>query len=60
MVFNQETIYLPKIKDGAYVVNLDEYKPVGTHWIALYMNGDNATYFDGFRVELFQKKLKNL
>ena len=23
-----------KIKDGAYVINLDEYKDVGTHWIA--------------------------
>ena len=22
---------LPKIKDGAYVVNLDEYKSVGSH-----------------------------
>ena len=26
---------LPKIKYGAYVINLDEYKSVGTHWIAL-------------------------
>ena len=26
---------LPKIKDEPYVVNLDEYKSVGTHWIAL-------------------------
>ena len=24
---------LPKIKDGAYVVNCDEYKSIGTHWI---------------------------
>ena len=27
--------YLPKIKDGAYEINLDDYEPVGTHWIAL-------------------------
>ena len=27
------------MKDGAYVVNLDGYKPVGTHWKALYANG---------------------
>ena len=28
---------LPKnIKDGAYVINLDEYSDIGTHWIALY------------------------
>ena len=26
---------LPKIKDGAYELNLDEYESVGTHWIAL-------------------------
>ena len=24
---------LPKIKDGAYVTNLDEYKSIETHWI---------------------------
>ena len=25
---------LPKMKDGAYVINLDEFKSIGTHWIA--------------------------
>ena len=25
-----------KIKDGAYVINLDEYADVGTHWIVLF------------------------
>ena len=29
---------LPKIKDGAYIINLDEYESIGTHWIALYFN----------------------
>ena len=24
---------LPKIKDGAYALNLNEYKSIGTHWI---------------------------
>ena len=32
---------LPKIKDGAYVINLDEFKSIGTHWIALYVNPEN-------------------
>ena len=32
---------LPKTKDGAYVINLDEFKSIETHWIALYMNGNN-------------------
>ena len=40
-----------KIKDGAYVINLDEYSDIGTHWIALYVNNKTATYFDSFRVE---------
>ena len=31
---------LTKIKDGAYVINLDEFKLIGTHWIALYVNGN--------------------
>ena len=26
-----------KIKDGAYVINLDEYEDIGTHWIALFL-----------------------
>ena len=34
---------LPKIKDGSYVINLDEYESIGTHWIALYVNNNNVT-----------------
>ena len=53
MVFIQE-INLPEIKDGAYVINLDEFKSIGTHRIALYVNGNNRSasydtiYFDSF------------
>ena len=50
---------LPKIKDGAYVINLDKFKSIGTHWKALYVNAENVTYFNSFRVEIFQKKFKN-
>ena len=28
---------LYKIKNGAYVINLDEYSDIGTHWIVLYV-----------------------
>ena len=49
---------LPKIKDGAYVINLDEYKSIGTHWIALYVNAENVTYFDSFGVEYIPKEIK--
>ena len=37
--------------DGAYVVNLDEYNPIGALWIALCINDNSVTYFDSFGVE---------
>ena len=48
---------LPKIKDGAYVINLDEYKSIGTHQIALYANGNNAIYFDSLGVDHITKEI---
>ena len=47
-----------KIKDGTYVVNLDEYSDIGTHWIALYVNTKTVTYFDSFGVEHIPKGIK--
>ena len=35
---------LPKIKDGTYVLSLDEFKSIGTYWIALYANGNNNIF----------------
>ena len=49
---------LTEIKDGAYIINLDEYSDVGTHWVALYVNNNNVTYFDSFRVEHIPKEIK--
>ena len=40
-----------KIKDGIYVINLDEYSDIGTHWLALYVNTKTATCFDSSEVE---------
>ena len=34
---------LPKIKDGKYIINLDEFELIRTHWIALYVNAENVT-----------------
>ena len=47
-----------KIKDGAYVTNLDQYSDIGTHWIALYVNTKTVTYFDSFGVEHIPKGIK--
>ena len=42
---------LSKIKDGTYIINLDEYFDIGTHWVALYVqNNNSATYFNSFGV----------
>ena len=56
MEFILEIIFLNKIKDGAYVINLDEYTDIGTHWIALYTSNNNVTYFDIFGVEQIPKE----
>ena len=42
----------------AYIINLDKYKSIGTHWIALYVNGDNVTYFVSLGVEHIPKEIK--
>ena len=47
-----------KIKDGAYVINLDEYSDIGTHWIPLYVNNKAATYFDSFGIEHIPNEVK--
>ena len=41
-----------KIKNGGYVINLDKYKDVGTHWIALFCKKSKIVYFDSFGVEI--------
>ena len=46
---------LPKIKDGAYIINLYEYESIRTYWIALYFNDNNVTFFDSFGIEQIQK-----
>ena len=43
------------IKNGAYVINVDEYHDIGTHWVALYVNNKIVTYFDSFGVEHIPK-----
>ena len=50
---------LPKrIKDGIYLINLDEYADVGTHWIAFFYNRNEIVYVNSFGVEHFPKEIK--
>ena len=39
---------LPKVKDGAYIVNLGDKQSKGTHWISLLIEKNTAVYFDYF------------
>ena len=56
-VFSRSNLPL-KIKDGTYVINLDEYADVGTHWIALFCNRNEIVYFDSFGVEHVPEEIK--
>ena len=49
-----------KIKNGEYVINLDEYHDIGTHWVALYVNNKTVTYFDSFGVEDIPKEIEKI
>ena len=45
-------------------MSISEFKSIGTHWIALYVNSNNksesydGTYFDSFEVEHIPKEIK--
>ena len=47
MVFIKEIIYLKY-----------EYKSIGIHWITLYIDDSNVTYFDSLAVEHIPKEIK--
>ena len=47
-----------KQKIGAYVIKIDEYADVGTHWIALFCNRGEVVYFNSFGVEYVPEEIK--
>ena len=49
---------LPKIRDGAYIINLDEYQSIGTRWIALFVFAKNETYLV-LLLSIFPQKIIN-
>ena len=40
------------------MINLDEYSDIGTHWVALWVNNNNVTYFDSFGLEHIPTEVK--
>ena len=49
---------LQKVRYGAYIINLSEYSDIRTHWVTLYVQNDDVTYFDSFRVEHTPKEIR--
>ena len=41
-----------------HINNLDEFKSIEIHWIALFVNSNNIIYFDSFGVEHIPKEIK--
>ena len=58
-MFFQEIICLKKVKDETYLINLDEYPDVGTHWITLFCNRNEIVYFVSFGVEEIKEFVRN-
>ena len=48
---------LPKLENGAYVINLDHSENTGTHWIVIFMKNNEVIYFDSFGVEYVPKEI---
>ena len=40
-VYSINNLY--KIKDEVYIISLDKFESLGTHWIALYVNAEYVT-----------------
>ena len=49
---------LPKIKHGAYLMNLDDYSDIRAYWITLYVLNNDTTYVDSFGVEHIPKEIR--
>ena len=50
---------LSKIKDGSYLINLDEYESIGTRWMAFMLMQIIWLIFIVLELNIFLKKLKN-
>ena len=45
-VFSRDN--LPRMKDGTYMINLDDRQSKGTHWVSLFIDRNTAVHFDFF------------
>ena len=57
ILVNGEFMNLPKIRNGSYIINLDEHQSIETHRVALYVNENNVTCFHSFGVGNIPKEI---
>ena len=50
---------LPRIKDGAYVINFNDKQSKETHWVPLLTDRHAAVYFDSFGIEYIPQEVLN-
>ena len=50
---------LPRIKDGAYVINLDDKNSKGTHWVSIFIHKNVSIYFYSFGIQYISQELTN-
>ena len=50
---------LPRIKDGAYVINPDDLNSKTTHWVSLFIDKNSSGYFDSSGNEYIPLELLN-
>ena len=51
---------LPRIKDGGYVINLNDKNSKGTHWVSLFIDRNSAVYFHSFGIEYIIQIVLNI
>jgi len=57
----------PNLKDGNYILNLQNHDQVGTHWVGFFKSKNNIYWFDAFgappmqnEMDIFQKNGYNI
>ena len=56
-VFSRNNLH--RIKDGAYLINLDDKNSKGTHWVSLFIDRSTAVHFDSFGIEFVPQEVLN-
>ena len=49
---------LPGIKDGMYVINLDDKESKETYWVSLFIDRNATMYFHSLGTTIFLKCIK--